>query len=85
MFKASLLAIALTASAFAADSLTLGWTNNMLRISGPQVPGEYVEIWYLEAFCRSGSTDRKWEETTIPHKTELVSATPQRIRLRTKV
>lgn len=73
------------ATAFTAEPLSLGWTNNMLRISGPQIPGEYVEIWYLEAFCRSGSTHRKWEETTIPHKTELVSSTPQRIRLRTKV
>ncbi|HEX7860786.1 MAG TPA: hypothetical protein VF773_10695 [Verrucomicrobiae bacterium] len=69
----------------AAEPLTIGWTNNMLRISGPQVPGDYVEIWYLEAFCRSGSTHRKWEETTIPHRTELLSATPQKIRLRTKV
>jgi hypothetical protein len=72
-------------SGFAGEKLTLGWTNNMLRISGSQVPGEYVEIWYLEAFCRSGSTHRKWEQTTIPHRTELISATPQRVRLRTKV
>jgi hypothetical protein len=78
--------LALTAAFMVhADPLTLGWTNNMLRISGPQVPGDFIEIWYLEAFCRSGSTHRKWEETTIPHKTELISATPQKIRLRTKV
>ena len=29
---------------------------------------------YLEAFCRSGSTDRDWHETVIPHRTELQSA-----------
>src|SRR5688572_23732140 len=65
--------------------LKLAWTNNMLRISGPQVPGDYVEIWYLEAFCRSGSTHRKWNETTIPHKSELIAARPNELRLRTRV
>ena len=83
--KAILFAVVVVSSAFAQQPLQLGWTNNMLRISGPQVPGDYVEIWYLEAFCRSGSTRRQWDETTIPHKTELVSSTPQKIRLRTKV
>ena len=73
------------AMAQAAEPLKLAWTNNMLRISGPQVPGEYVEIWYLEAFCRSGSTHRKWDQTTIPHKTELLESTPQILRLRTTV
>src|SRR5688572_29009107 len=84
MLKTVLLALS-AAVIVHGDTLGLGWTNNMLRISRPDVPGEYVEIWYLEAFCRSGSTHRKWDETTIPHKTELISATPQKIRLRTKV
>lgn len=52
--------------------LSLSWTNNMLRVSGPNVPGEFVEVWYLEAFCRSGSTHQDWNKTTIPHKTELL-------------
>jgi hypothetical protein len=68
-----------------AQNLTLSWTNNMLRISGPNIPGDYVEIWYLEAFCRSGSTDREWDRTTIPHKTELLKATPHALSLRTRV
>lgn len=68
-----------------APPLNIGWTNNILRISGPRVPGDHVEIWYLEAFCRSGSTYRKWDQTTIPHKTELISSKPQELRLRTKV
>ena len=85
MFKTLLLLFAALPLAWAAEPLKIAWTNNMLRISGPQVPGDFVEIWYLEAFCRSASTHRKWDETTIPHKTELLSATPQKIRLRTKV
>ena len=77
-------------SAVAAGStagLTIAWTNNMLSISGPDMPGGKIDIWYLEAFCRSGSTRRDWRQTTIPHKTELVSADKKgkRITLRTVV
>ena len=61
-------------SASAAEHLQLSWNNNMLRVSGPAVPGEYVETWYLEAFCRSGSTTQEWHKTTIPHETKLISA-----------
>ena len=71
----------------AAENLRIVWTNNMLSISGPHVPGGSVEIWYLEAFCRSGSTKRDWNKTTIPHKTELTEAdkSGQRLKLRTRV
>src|SRR2546425_3327321 len=70
-----------------AEGLSIGWTNNMLTISGPNLPGQKVEIWYLEAFCRSGSTHRDWRQTTISHKTELVKsdATGKRLQLRTRV
>ena len=57
----------------AAEGLMVHWTNNFLTISGTNLPGERVEINYLEAFCRRGSTKRDWRETTIPHKTELIN------------
>jgi hypothetical protein len=56
--------------------LSVSWSKNMLSIRGPQVPGESVETHYLEAYCRPGSTDRLWQETTIGHTTELLSASP---------
>ena len=66
--------------------LTIAWTNNMLTISGPQVPAGRVEIWYLEAFCRTGSTHRDWRQTTIPQKTELLEADAgKHLKLRTRV
>jgi hypothetical protein len=59
----------------------------MLTLSSPELPGTNVQVWYLEAFCRGGSTHRDWHQTTIPHRTELVSADADggRIRLRTRV
>ncbi len=56
------------------QSLKLLWEKNVLSISGEQVPGKEIKIWYLEAYCRAGSTDREWGQTVIPHKTELISA-----------
>jgi hypothetical protein len=67
--------------------LSIAWTNNMLSVSSPDMPGSKIDIWYLEAFCRSGSTRRDWRQTTIPHRTEWVSADKKgkRIKLRTAV
>jgi hypothetical protein len=56
--------------------LRLAWKDNFLTISGPRVPGGEVKTWYIEAYCRPGSTDREWGETTIGHRTELVEADP---------
>lgn len=55
-------------------SMKLQWDKNLLTISGEHVPGKEIKIWYLEAYCRPGSTDRDWGKTVIPHKTELISA-----------
>ena len=79
--------VLVTASLFAADGkgLSITWEKNMLRIAGPEVPGGPIPINYLEAYCRSGSTNRKWGLTTIPHKTKLLSATTKKIRLRCTV
>jgi hypothetical protein len=61
--------------------LTLAWAKNMLTIRGADLPGGEVQVWYLEAFCRPGSTDREWKETVIPHTTRLVAADPDNRRL----
>jgi len=55
------------------DGLHIVWKNNILTISGKNLPGEKMNILYLEAFCKPGSTNREWDSTTIPHKTELLS------------
>lgn len=58
----------------AAGPLRIAWADNLLTVSSPNLPGGALEIWYLEAFCRSGSTNRDWSKTVIPHKTTLVEA-----------
>lgn len=66
------------------SGLRIGWTNNFLTISGRDIPGGPIETLWWEAFCRKGSTRRDWRETTISHRTELVSADSDGRRLRLK-
>jgi hypothetical protein len=63
------------------EGLTLSWAEEMLTIRGP-FPGGELKVWYLEAFCRPGSTDRDWGQTVIKHRTQLIEADPQGTWLR---
>ena len=63
-------------------SLTLAWQNEALSIRGPHLPGGELTVWYLEAFCRPGSTRRDWTETVIPHRTRMVEASADHLRIR---
>ncbi len=75
-----------SAPAVAADAspFKLQWKDNLLTVSGQDLPGGNLAIWYLEAYCRPGSTDRDWGQTVVGHKTELISTSDdgQRIRLK---
>lgn len=80
----------LSGSLAAADNppLRLHWEKNFLTISGDHLPGKEIQIHYLEAYCRDGSTDADWVmHTKIPHATELLEAAADGtfIKLRCKV
>ena len=80
-----LVLLACSSIASAADSpLTLSWSKNYLRIHGKHLPGGEIEIHYLEAYCKAGSTDRDWGKTLIKHKTELVSINADNTQLKLK-
>ena len=64
-----------------AQSLRLDWKDNLLTISGPHLPGGGMKVHYIEAYCRPGSTNRKWEQTVIGHTTRVVSAADDRTAL----
>jgi hypothetical protein len=68
--------------------ITLGWKENMLTIRAPHAPGREIQINYLEAYCRGGSTDADWgKHTVVGHKTEVVSASAdgKQVKLRCAV
>ena len=65
----------------AAQGLTISWDKNILTLHDARLAGGKMEVWYLEAYCRPGSTDREWGQTTIRHETRLVSASDDRRRI----
>ncbi len=71
----------------ASRGLTIDWDKETLRIHGAGIPGGVLEVWYLEAVCRSGSTDREWAQTVIQQTTEKVelSADSKHLKLVTHV
>lgn len=58
----------------AADRFTVSWTNNLLTLQHPQLPGGPLDVFYLEAFLRSGANQRNWGQSVMPHKTRLLAA-----------
>ncbi|HZL89238.1 MAG TPA: hypothetical protein VFB96_12745, partial [Pirellulaceae bacterium] len=64
--------LAVAADAAEPQPLTLAWDKNFLTIRG-NFPGGEIQIMYLEAYCRPGSTDRDWGQTVIKHEAKLVS------------
>ncbi len=61
--------------------LRLEWKDRMLRIYSARIPTGQLEVWYLEAYCRRGSTHRDWSETIIPFGSKLVAVNPEATRL----
>jgi hypothetical protein len=68
-------------------ALSLTWDKEVLTIHGKHLPGGALEVWYIEAFCRAGSTRRDWRQTVIPHTTQLVESDPagQWMKLRSRL
>ncbi len=73
---------AATAAGAGDRTLSLSWDKEMLTIHGAHLPGGALEVWYIEAFCRPGSTRRDWKQTVIPHQTKLVESSPDGRQLR---
>ena len=58
-----------------APDITIAREDHWLIIKAPQVPGKEIRINYLEAYCRTGSTDADWvKHTMVGHKTEVIAA-----------
>lgn len=58
------------------SGFTVSWTNNLLTAVHPEMRGGPLQIWYLEAFCRSNAHLQSWDKTKIPHRTKLLRADP---------
>lgn len=60
----------------------LSWTNNLLTWQDERLPGAQLNVWYLEAFCKPGGHERKWDQTRVSHQTTLTFQAPDGSELR---
>ncbi|HEX3989454.1 MAG TPA: hypothetical protein VHZ30_08470 [Verrucomicrobiae bacterium] len=72
------------ASVFAGNVLTLDRQGQMLIIHGANIPGGELQVNYLEAYCRAGSSDADWGQTVIPFTSEVISMSADKKVLRTR-
>ena len=75
--QALAMALVLTNGSMSVDaqSLTLHWAENHLKIAGPSLPHGPIDIHYLEAYCRKDSQTTDWRDhTVIGHTTQRISA-----------
>ena len=67
------------------ENIRLEYNNRMLSVTHPLLGAEPLKIDCMEAYCKKGSTHRRWEETIIPQQNEVVSKTPHEIKVRTSL
>ena len=62
--------------------LTLDWSDGILTIRGDRLPGNVIEVLYLEAYCRANSQTTDWRRhTVVGHRTRLISRSDDGTRL----
>ena len=74
----TLLVFASLSTAAADAPLTISWKDDWLTISGKAVGPAGIRVHYLEAYCRAVSTNRKWDQTVIKHKAQLLQSSEDR-------
>ncbi|MBN78434.1 MAG: hypothetical protein CMO36_09570 [Verrucomicrobiaceae bacterium] len=64
------------------SKISIEWKDDILSVFHPSIPGGKIDTWYLEAYCRPGSTDRVWDKTVIGHETKIVHSNKARNELK---
>jgi hypothetical protein len=67
------------------QEVSLDYSGRMLSIIHPLLGEEPLKIDCMEAYCKKGSTHRRWQETTISQQNEIVSKSPHEIKVKTSL
>ncbi len=61
-----------------ADSaaVKIRWSDRMLTVSPSRIAPMEIEIWYIEAYVTSGSTNQAWDKSTLPQEMRLLNSAP---------
>jgi len=67
------------------ENVKLDYSGRMLSVTHPLLGEEPLKIDCMEAYCRKGSTHRRWEKTIIPQQNEVISKTPHEVKVKTSL
>jgi len=72
-------------NAAADPNVKLNYNGRMLTVTHPLLGDKGLKIDCMEAYCKKGSTHRRWEDTIIQQQNEVVSKSPHEIKVRTSL
>ncbi|MFZ2148008.1 MAG: hypothetical protein WAV28_12370 [Sedimentisphaerales bacterium] len=67
------------------QNVKLDYSGRMLMVTHPLLGDKPLRIDCMEAYCKKGSTHRRWENTIIPQQNEVVSKSPHEIKVKTSL
>ena len=66
-------------------NVKLDYSGRMLIVTHPLLGDKPLKIDCMEAYCKKGSTHRRWENTTIPQRNYVISKSPFEIKVKTSL
>lgn len=65
--------------------VTLDYSGRMLIVTHPLLGDKPLKIDCMEAYCKKGSTHRRWDKTIIPQQNKVISKSPHEIKVKTSL
>ena len=67
------------------QNIKLDYNSRMLSVTHPLLGDKPLKIDCMEAYCRKGSTHRRWDKTIIPQQNKVLSKSPHEIKVKTSL
>jgi len=67
------------------QNIKLDYNGRMLSVTHPLLGNKPLKIDCMEAYCKKGSTHRRWDKTIIPQQNKMLSKSPHEIKVKTSL
>jgi len=67
------------------QNIKLDYNERMLMVTHPLLGDKPLRIDCMEAYCKKGSTHRRWENTIVPQQNDVISKSPHEIKVKTSL
>lgn len=67
------------------QNIKLDYSGRMLIVTHPMLGDRPLRIDCMEAYCKKGSTHRRWDKTITPQQNKVLSKSPHEIKVKTSL